>query len=61
MIQNDSDLIIDFEFDSIQIVGLIVEIESEFNILLEDEDMNLNILGKFSNLAAMIEKRTSEN
>lgn len=57
LITKDLDLISDLDFDSMQIVELIVETENEFNIIIEDEDMDLEILSKFCNLNNMIEKR----
>lgn len=59
LIIDDLDLINELDFDSLQIVELIVEIENEFNIVIEDEDMDLEILSKFRNLNILVEKRMS--
>ena len=56
-IKEDTDLINDLGFDSVQIMRFIAEIENEFGIEIEDEYLSLEILGKFGSLKEVIENR----
>ena len=46
----------DFGFDSIQIVQTMIDLESEFNILIDDEDI-VNILTCYKPLTDLIIKK----
>ena len=50
----------DLGFDSIQIVSLIVEIESKFKIELTDEDLNMDTLTEYRLLLQMIIAKLGE-
>lgn len=56
-IDTNTDLINDLGFDSIEIIELIVEIENEFKIEIDDDDINMNILTTYSELLNMIERK----
>lgn len=56
-IDTNTDLINDLGFDSIEIIELIVEIENEFKIEIDDDDINMNILTTYSELLSMIERK----
>ena len=56
-IKEDTDLINDLGFGSVQIMRFIAEIENEFGIEIEDEYLSLEILGKFGSLKEVIENR----
>jgi len=56
-IKEDTDLINDLGFDSIQIMKFLTEVENEFGIEIEDEYLSLEIIGKFGNLKETIEAR----
>lgn len=58
-IKDDTDLINDLGFDSVQIMRFLAEIENEFGIEIEDEYLSLEILGKFKSLKEAIETRIS--
>lgn len=45
----------DLGFDSIQIISLIVELESCFGIEIENDDLDIEKLTVYSNLCEMIE------
>lgn len=49
-IAKDSNLVDELGFSSIDIIGLVVQIENEFNIEIEDEDLNFDSLSTYSNL-----------
>ena len=55
IINDNTNLIDDFEFDSIQMVSLIVELESEFNIVFSDEELALEQIANVKNLISLIE------
>lgn len=52
----DTDLIKDFGFDSVDIVQLVVEIESAFDIEIDDEDLSPENLTSYINLTSIISK-----
>ncbi len=56
-IEEDSDIINDFMFDSIQILRLITHIENEFDIVIENEDNLVDMLQCYGSLRAYIEER----
>jgi acyl carrier protein len=51
----------DLGFDSVQIISLIVEIESQFDIVIEDEDLDIEKLTVVKNLIYMIENKLQRN
>lgn len=53
-ITGESSLTIDFGYDSIKLVELIVEIENEFCIELEDEDLNIENISVYRCLLDMV-------
>lgn len=53
-IKEESDLINDFGFDSVQIMRFLVEVEKEFGIGIHEEDLALEIIGKFGELKKLI-------
>lgn len=59
-INDDTDLVQDFEFDSINIIQLVVKLETEFDIEIDDDDLILEKLSLYKGLAEIIEKKISE-
>lgn len=53
-INETSNLTNDFEYDSVKIIELIVDLEAEFNISIEDEDMDINILTNYELLKNLL-------
>lgn len=60
-INYETDLINDLSFDSLDIILLIVEIEGNFCIEIEDEDLVLDKLSSYYNLCKMINQKLIEN
>jgi len=56
-IQYDSGLISDLGLDSIQIIGLVSGLEEEFDIVLEDEDLDFELFSTINSLATLVEKK----
>lgn len=56
LINNDTDLILDLGFDSFSIIKLIADIESEFNIEIEDEYLVTSVISKFGKLRDCIKQ-----
>ena len=44
----------DLGFDSVQIISLIVELESQFNIEIDDDDLDIEKLTVYSSLYKMV-------
>ena len=57
MIHGDTNLNKDLSFESIQMIQLIIEIENEFNIEIEDDDLIIENLTQFNNLLMMISRK----
>lgn len=55
-INNDTNLLTDYGFDSIMLVELVSEIEDSFDIMFSDEDMDIEKLYSFSGLIDCIIK-----
>lgn len=55
-IGENSDLINDFGFDSIQLMRFLTEAEKEFGIEFMDDDMVLEVLGKYDGLKNYLQK-----
>lgn len=53
-INDDTVLTKDLGFDSVQIISLIVEIESQFDIEIEDEDLNIEKLTVLKTLTDVV-------
>ena len=47
-------------YDSVQIIELIVELENEFNIEIEDDDLEIENLTVYSKLYEMVERKTKD-
>ncbi len=56
-IKDESDLINDFGYDSVQLMRFLVEIENEFGVEFEDEYVSFDILGKYGRLKETIISR----
>lgn len=50
VVEQECDLIDDFGLDSLLMVQLIVEIESEFDLEFDIADLNMDLLRKYHNL-----------
>lgn len=61
IITDKTNLIDDLSFDSVLMVSMIVEIESEFGITLDDDDLELDILSSVEQLEKMINQKVTEN
>lgn len=59
-IDNKTNLIRDYKFNSINMVQLIVEIESEFNIVFDDDDLLIENLSNYEDLLAIVNKKAKE-
>lgn len=59
-INDDTDLVQDFEFDSINIIQLVVKLETEFDIEIGDDDLILEKLSLYKGLVEIIEKKISK-
>ena len=53
----ETDLINDLQFDSVLIVQMVVEIEDHFDIIFDDEDMDIDIITSFKCLCELIEEK----
>ncbi|MFT6734129.1 MAG: acyl carrier protein [Polaribacter sp.] len=53
-ISNDSELVAELGLDSIQIIGLIGGLEEEFDIVLEDDDLDFELFSTINNLAKLV-------
>lgn len=51
------DLVEDLGLDSLQLVELVVCIEDEFNINIEDDDLDIEKISSIDNLCKLIEKQ----
>lgn len=58
-ITKDTILTIDLGYDSIKLVELVVEIENEFNIIMNDEDLDVEKLSVYSKLLETIIAKVS--
>lgn len=54
-IADNTDLIEDLGYSSLNLMELIVEIEMEFNIEIEDEFLNIELLTKFDKLLEIVQ------
>lgn len=60
IITDETNLLDDLSFDSVLVVSMIVEIESEFGIILEDDDLELDNLTNIGPLEKMIRSKVAE-
>jgi acyl carrier protein len=58
-ISNDSELVAELGLDSIQIIGLIGGLEEEFDIILEDDDLDFELFSTINNLAKLVDGKLS--
>ena len=58
-ISNDSELVSELGLDSIQIIGLIGGLEEEFDIVLEDDDLDFELFSTINNLAKLVDAKLS--
>ena len=56
-IGDDASLISDLNLDSIQMLSLITGMESQFNIMLDEEDLDLENLSSVNKLAEFVKKK----
>lgn len=56
-IGDDASLISDLNLDSIQMLALITGLETEFNFMLEEDDLDLENLSSVNRLAEFVEKK----
>ncbi len=54
---NDFHLIVDIGYDSLQIISLIVDIEKEFNIEFDDDELDMDLVCQFSELLKMTKQQ----
>lgn len=59
-INNKTNLTTDLGFDSLEIVELIVELENEFNIEFDDDDLDIENITVFHKLLETIEIKTTQ-
>lgn len=58
-IRDETNILNDLGFDSVALIELIVEIENEFNVEMDEDDMDVNNLVVVGNLISMIDERIS--
>lgn len=58
-IDSESQLVSELGLDSIQIIGLIGGLEEEFDIVLEDDDLDFELFSTISSLAKLVEGKIS--
>lgn len=54
---NDVDIINDYNFDSVKMVQLIIDIETEFDICFEDDELEIDKLNTIEKLKKIIESK----
>lgn len=57
IINENTNLIEDYEMDSLKLVELIIEIESEFQIIIEDNDLDLDKISSVSFLNSLVKDK----
>lgn len=53
-ITDDSEVINDFGYDSVSTIRLVIDIEKVFGIEIDDEDLSLEKVGKYSSLKKLV-------
>lgn len=56
-INEDTNLVDNLGLDSLAMIELILEIEKVFNVQMDDEDMDINILTKYTSLKELIVRK----
>ncbi len=59
-IKDNTDLVEYFGFDSINIMQLVVKLETEFDIEIDDDDLVLEKLSLYKGIVEIIEKKIDE-
>lgn len=59
LITNDTHLFKDLGFDSIMLVQLIAYLEDEFNIIFEDEELDMAKLSHYENIKNIVIEKVS--
>lgn len=59
-INGDTDLIRDFNFKSINFIQLVVQLESDFDIEIDDEDLLLEKLSPYKGLVKILKANLDE-
>jgi acyl carrier protein len=60
-INEDTDLVNDCNFTSINIVQLVVELENTFNIEIDDENLSIEKLASYKSLVEILHLKLSED
>lgn len=55
-----SDLVRDFDFTSINLIELVVEVESEFDIEFDDDDLVFSIITSYGELVKKVNDKIGE-
>jgi acyl carrier protein len=59
-INDDTDLVRDFNFSSIDIIQLVVELESAFDIEIDDDDLLIESLAPYKSLIEILKLKLNE-
>lgn len=59
-IEEQTNLIDDLGFDSVQMIEFIVSLEESFGVSLDDADVDLDVLSKYGVVVKMIEKKIAK-
>ena len=59
-LHEETDLVKDLKFDSINIIQLVAELECGFDIEIDDYNLELEKLSKYKTLRAIVEEKLSE-
>lgn len=59
-IDENTDVVRDFHFDSINIIQLVVELENQFDIEIEDEFLLLDKLSPYKSLVEILSSKTGQ-
>lgn len=59
-INSTTNLVNDYGFDSIKIIQMVMEIEEEFDIDIEQDDLILDNLAEIAKLLELINRRSAE-
>ena len=60
-VDDNASLVDDLALDSIQMIGLITALENEFEIELEDEDLDLQHFSTINSLAEFVQQKLDVN
>jgi acyl carrier protein len=59
-IEDEENLMDEYNIDSVNLFEIIVGLEDEFEITLEEDDFNVETFSTVSNIAEFVEKKRSE-